>query len=319
MILTVTPNPALDLTWHVTRLVPGATHRVAEGAARAGGKGLNVARVLHSQRHDVMALTTAGGAAGDQFRTELEESGVPHRLIGTASPTRRSAAIVDEATGETAILNEAGGPLTPAEATALTATAEALAGSAGAVAISGSLRPGFGPHELAALVERVALFAPVVVDTSGPGLLAAARAGAHVLKPNREELEAATGLADPRAGARALRDLGAGCVLLSLGEEGLALFPREGDPIAARLPHPLRGNATGAGDAAVAAVAAALAAGDDLWSAASTAHAARAALARRATAWSAAAVLMPLAGELSPRHEVLEADVLLTTNTEVTA
>ena len=38
MILTVTPNPALDLTWHVDRLVAGATHRVAPGAARAGGK-----------------------------------------------------------------------------------------------------------------------------------------------------------------------------------------------------------------------------------------------------------------------------------------
>ncbi|WP_169580627.1 MULTISPECIES: PfkB family carbohydrate kinase [Microbacterium] len=319
MILTVTPNPALDLTWHVTRLVPGATHRVPEGTARAGGKGLNVARVLHSLCHDVVALTAVGGATGDQFRVDLEESGVPHRLIPTASPTRRSAAIVDEATGETAILNEAGAPLTLAEATALAETAETVAVSAGAVAISGSLRPGFGPGELAALVGRVARSAPVVVDTSGPGLLAAARAGAHVLKPNREELEAATGLADPRAGARALRDLGAGLVVLSLGEEGLALFPREGDPISARLPRPLRGNATGAGDAAVAAVAAALAAGDDLWSAGSSAHAARIALARRATAWSAAAVLMPLAGELSPRHEALEADVLITTITEVTA
>ena len=47
MILTVTPNPAIDLTWHVDRLTPGATHRVPTGASRAGGKGLNAARVLH--------------------------------------------------------------------------------------------------------------------------------------------------------------------------------------------------------------------------------------------------------------------------------
>ncbi len=49
MILTVTPNPALDLTWRVERLVEGGTHRADAGAARAGGKGLNVARVAHAE------------------------------------------------------------------------------------------------------------------------------------------------------------------------------------------------------------------------------------------------------------------------------
>ena len=65
----------------------------------------------------------------------------------------------------------------------------------------------------------------------------------------------------------------------------------------ARLPEPLAGNPTGAGDAAVAAVATLLDAGEQD----------AAALLRRATAWSAAAVLMPLAGEISPRHPELEA------------
>ena len=41
MIVTVTPNPALDLTWHVDRLETGETHRADAGVSRAGGKGLN--------------------------------------------------------------------------------------------------------------------------------------------------------------------------------------------------------------------------------------------------------------------------------------
>ena len=75
----------------------------------------------------------------------------------------------------------------------------------------------------------------------------------------------------------------------------------------------LHGNATGAGDAAVAAIAAALAGGDDLASATDAADRARSDLARRATAWSASAVLMPLAGELSPDHLALADEVVLTT------
>lgn len=310
MILTVTPNPAIDLTWRVARLQPGATHRVPTGASRAGGKGLNVARALHTTGHDVVALTTAGGPTGEEFRADLEAAGIPHRLIATAAATRRSIAIVDETGGETTILNELGAPLAPAESTALADAALELGRSARAVAISGSLPPGFGPEELGALVARlVEGGVPVVVDTSGPGLLAAARAGADALKPNREELAGATGLADPVEGARSLIELGARLVLVSLGEEGLLLVPRNGRPVHARLRRVLRGNATGAGDAAVAAIAAAVASGADLWSADDDAAEVRADLARRATAWSASAVLMPLAGELSPEHGALADEV----------
>ena len=155
MILTVTPNPAVDLTWHVDRLTPGATHRVPTGASRAGGKGLNAARVLHATGHDVLAIATAGGATGDEFRAELEASGMPYRLIRTASATRRSAAVVDDESGESSVLNEMGGPIAPDEAADLAAAAEQLGGAARAVAICGSLPPGFGPDDLGTLVGRL--------------------------------------------------------------------------------------------------------------------------------------------------------------------
>lgn len=314
MILTVTPNPALDLTWHVERLTPGATHRVPTAAGRAGGKGLNVARVLHAQGHDVLAIATVGGATGEAFAAELAASGVPHRLLPVASGTRRSAAIVDDLRGETTVLNELGGALSAAEADALLDAATASARTADAVVLSGSLPPGFGPEELGRLVERLAAAtAPLVVDTSGPALLAAARSGAHVLKPNREELAAATGHDDPLAGARDLLALGARLVAVSLGEEGLLLVPRDGRPVRARLRRALHGNATGAGDAAVAAIAAAAASGADLWSDTAAAAAARVDLARRAAAWSASAVLMPLAGELSPEHVALADEIVVAT------
>ncbi|MDF2574054.1 MAG: 1-phosphofructokinase family hexose kinase [Agromyces sp.] len=313
MILTVTPNPAIDLTWRVERLTPGAVHRVPTGASRAGGKGVNVARVLHATGHDVVALTTAGGTTGDELRVDLEASGLRHRLVPTASPTRRSIAVVDRSSGDATILNELGTPLSSAESAALANAAADLGRSARAVAISGSLPPGFHPDELGALVGRlVAMGVPVVVDTSGPGILAAAHAGADALKPNREELADATGLADPIAGARSLIRSGARLVVVSLGEEGLLVVTAEAPTLHARLAVPLRGNPTGAGDAAVAAVTAATATGADVWSLTEAAAAERVRLARRAVAWSASAVLMPLAGELSARHVELETEVVVT-------
>ena len=312
MILTLTPNPALDLTWHVDGLKPGETHRVPTGAARAGGKGMNVARVLHAQGHEVLALATAGGMTGTEFSAELAASGIPHRLLPVAAPTRRSIALVDDRSGTTSILNEFGAALDPADAAAVLGAAARLGRDARAVAVSGSLPPGFGADDLGDLVaDLVRAGTPVVVDTSGPALLSAARAGAHALKPNREELESATGRSDPLDGARTLLELGARLVIVSLGIDGLVVAARTGTPVHARLPRPLHGNATGAGDAAVAAIAVALAAGADLGADTDAAARAREHLARRATAWSASAVLMPLAGELSPRHPELEAEIVI--------
>lgn len=309
MILTVTPRPALDLTWHVDALTTGAMHRAPTGAGRAGGKGLNVARVLHGQGHDVLALTTVGGSVGAEFASELEAARIPHRLIPVSAPTRRSIAIVDDTRGEATVVNEIGAPLDPVEAAMLATTAAALGRTAQAVAISGSLAPGFGPEQLGALVgELVRAGAPVVVDTSGPGLLAAARAGASALKPNHEELEDATGESDPLEGARSLLELGARLVVVSLGRDGLLVVDRPHVPLHARLSRPLHGNPTGAGDAAVAAITTLLATGT---SPEDDATGARVELARRATAWSAAAVLMPYAGELSPDHAALEAEVVV--------
>ncbi|WP_091228724.1 1-phosphofructokinase family hexose kinase [Microbacterium sp. 3J1] len=296
MIITVTPNPALDLTWHVDRLTPGGTHRADAGAVRAGGKGLNVARVLHAHGVSVLAVSTAGGRSGVELAAELGASGVPHRLVPVVGTTRQSVAIVDEQLGDTTIVNERGvNPTDPEWAALFGEVVDALPG-ARVLVVSGSLPPG-APDTLVPLLIGTARDAgvPVIVDTSGTAMLSAAEAGASVLKPNAAELAEATGIPDPVAGARSLIELGAALVLLSLGADGM-LAVTASDVVHARLDEPLAGNPTGAGDAAVAACAALLADGirdPD-------------AILRRATAWSAAAVLMPLAGEISDEWTALE-------------
>ena len=307
MIVTVTPNPALDLTWHVDRIVQGETHRADAGIARAGGKGLNVARVAHAQGASVLALATSGGATGAEFAAELASSPVPHELVPVQGATRRSVALVDEHLGDTTIVNERGINPTTQEWEALKAAvvraldAPATKATKPVLVLSGSLPPG-APDDLLPTLIRIGRDAGAIViaDTSGPALLAAADAGATVLKPNAAELAEATGIADPIAGACELLHRGASLVLLSRGADGMLAVTAD-EVVRARLAHPLAGNPTGAGDAAVAACAVLMAQGEKDPTV----------LLRRATAWSAAAVLMPLAGEIHPSWPDLESALLI--------
>ncbi|GAA1584535.1 1-phosphofructokinase family hexose kinase [Leucobacter aridicollis] len=306
MIVTVTVNPALDVTYHLPALSPGESHRVDAPIARAGGKGVNVARVLDSQGFSTLALSTVGGLTGKQFAADLAGSGVPHELVRVASETRRSIAFVTD-NGDATLFNERGTGLAAEEEAVFVAALRDGSAQASVVVVSGSLPPGTSSEFLGELIGACAQL-PVIVDTSGSLLLDAARAGAHLLKPNAEELVQATGLTDPLAGARHLTELGARAVVVSLGEEGMMLA-LQGDPVVrrARLPEPLVGNPTGAGDAAVAAFASAIHRGELL-----TESDPSDAL-RRAVAWSAAAVLAPVAGEIDPAHTHLIHDVILTT------
>ncbi|MGO1391648.1 PfkB family carbohydrate kinase, partial [Brachybacterium alimentarium] len=134
---------------------------------------------------------------------------------------------------------------------------------------------------------------PVLVDTSGPALLDAARAGADVLKPNLGEALAATGEDTPLAAARALLGLGAGTVVCSLGADGMLGVHRApaGDAAWQAAPaEAISGNPTGAGDSVVAVLAARLLVDADPLPD----------VLRHAVAVSASAVTCPVAGQIDP-------------------
>lgn len=271
MIVTVTPNLALDVTYEMPELRPGKVHRVRAVRSRAGGKGVNVARVLRSLGHEVLVIGLAGGPTGAAVREDLDAAGLPHDLVPCAGETRRTVTVVagDEAT----LLREPGPVITPEEWVAL----EERVPDAGVLVVSGSLPPGVEPEAVTRLAARDV---PVIVDTSGEALRHAAPY-AWAVKPNAEELAAVTGTDDPVAGARML---GARTVVVSMGADGLLAVTGE-EVHRVSPPRVVTGNPTGAGDAVVAALAAGAATGS-AWPA----------LLADAAALSAAAVLAPLAG-----------------------
>ncbi|MEV8536324.1 1-phosphofructokinase family hexose kinase [Streptomyces sp. NPDC051211] len=303
MILTVTLNTALDVTYHVPRLLPHASHRVRDVRERPGGKGVNVARVLAALGHGVTVTGFAGGPHGEVLRTSLAEApGVADALVPCAGNTRRTVAVVDASTGDTTQFNEPGPAISSVEWTRFQARYQELLGTARAVALCGSLPPGLPVGAYAVLVRAArAAGVPVLLDTGGEALRRGVAARPDLIKPNAVELAELTGSREPLPATLAARRRGAHAVVASLGPAGLLAATPEGTWQAAP-PRALSGNPTGAGDSAVAGLLSALAEGLD-WPERLT----------RAVALSAATVQAPAAGEFDPRtYEELRGSVKVT-------
>jgi len=303
VILTVTLNTALDITYHVRTLRPHGSHRVSEVTERPGGKGLNVGRVLAALGHEVTVTGFTGGATGRAVRDQLAgTAGVVDALVPVQGSTRRTIAVVDTTTGDTTQLNEPGPAITPAEWSAFQETYERLLRSASAVALCGSLPPGVPVGAYAQLVRTARASAvPVLLDTSGEPLRRGVAARPDIVKPNAEELAELTGSHDPSQATRSARRRGAHTVVASLGAEGLLAENAAGRWRAAP-PRRVHGNPTGAGDSAVAGLLSGLV--EDLpWPERLA----------RAVALSAATVLAPAAGEFDrAAYEALAGQVAVT-------
>ena len=99
MIVTVTLNPALHVGYTAPQVSLGAANLVSRVAYRAGGRGLAVARVLHTFGHDVTAAGLAGGAAGEMIRADLARSGIPAEFTGIGTESRRVLEIREAESG----------------------------------------------------------------------------------------------------------------------------------------------------------------------------------------------------------------------------
>lgn len=289
MILTVTTNPAYDVTYLVDKLERGRVHRVQSVRERPGGKGINVARVLRQLGEQPVAL----GFADRAFAAAVRTSGLDADLVLALPSVRRTLVVAESGGGETTSLWEPG-PVAPVEAAAeLLRRVSARIGSAAGVVVSGSLPRGTAP-DLPAEIARIATAAgvPVICDLDGEALVAAVDVPGVILVPNADELHrlSDTAITSPvdvvRAAAR-LISIGVRAVIATRGVDGMIAVSADGAWSAA-LEHPLAGNPTGAGDAAAAAIIANLAGATRIdWPA----------LLRDAVATSAAAVVRPVAGE----------------------
>ncbi|MDP1632935.1 MAG: 1-phosphofructokinase family hexose kinase [Caulobacter sp.] len=229
-IITLTLNPAIDVSTSVERVEPAVKLRCGESRRDPGGGGINVARVIRRLGGEALAIFPAGGVTGELLVALLAAEGVPTLAVPIAGDTREDMTVTERATGLEYRFVLQGPQLSWTEwRGCLDATVQPGDGQ-GFIVASGSLPPGV-PDDFLVRLASVARTAGerVVLDTSGPALKAALRQGVYLIKPNLRELEDLTGETldtDARrlaAARRLIADGAAEVIALTLGDQGAIL------------------------------------------------------------------------------------------------
>jgi 6-phosphofructokinase 2 len=265
-VVTVTLNPALDVSMSIDRLVPDRKLRAEMSRREPGGGGVNVSRVLNRFGVDSPAFVVAGGAVGAELVDRLRGEGVDVIDFPVSENTRESFAITEQSTERQYRISLSGPSVADPEA--LHRAVVESASGAGVVVVSGSMPPGVSPDDLVSLVA--ALGVPTIVDTSGAALAAVAHQSATIIKPSQRELadlvgwEPTTTEEIERAVTEVLSWGAVDAVVASRGPSGALLTTRESGARWFR-PPPVRPVSTvGAGDSMVAGMAAGMASGQTL-------------------------------------------------------
>lgn len=272
-IVTVTPNPAMDRTAHLTTtLVRGDVHRLTDITNVAAGKGINVA--LATLRGGQPTVAIAPASADAHFTGLVADSGLTFIPTPSTGAVRVNLTVLEN-DGTTTKLNEPGSALGPAEIAALDAAIDDAATHASWIVLAGSLPPGLPADWFATTVQRLRAHgatARIAVDTSdaplqtlGAALMADPTCAPDVLKPNGLEIgqmlgidgqaiEDAADAGDFGPAAQAARSLvahGVAHVLLTLGGAGAVLATAQS--AWAATPPPITPVSTvGAGDSSLA-------------------------------------------------------------------
>ena len=234
MITTVTLNASIDKAYYMDKAIEGGTvMRVARTRNSAGGKGLNVARVVKLCGEDVKATGLVGGFNGQYLEAMVKEDGLTADFVHIAGETRSCINILDSKFKSTEFL-EAGCTVTPEEEADFLQKLPDIVKDSAVVTLSGSAPQGLQKDIYARIVEVLkGLGKQVILDTSGELLEKGLAAKPTLVKPNKDEMEALFGVTingfeDVIENAKKIYAMGIPYVVVSLGGDGALLVCAEG-------------------------------------------------------------------------------------------
>ena len=266
MIYTLTLNPAVDHELTVPALQFNSVLRASETRRDAGGKGLNVSRLLQSMGASSTAVAVLGGRTGQWLQDELQRLGIRTDIVWIRGETRTNFSVVTPFHETYLKVNERGPSLSEAEKKELLDRIHSLARRGDWWVLSGSLPSGMSDDLYALILDVLNQHeAQVILDTSGAPLRLACAERPYLVKPNLEEAQVLTGLSmttpvEVSLAAARIRDLGAQNVVISMSKAGALLQTSKGTWMV-RNPTIEEQNPIGAGDAMVGGLVWALAQG----------------------------------------------------------
>lgn len=258
-ILTITLNPALDISSAIDRLEPQRKLRCTEPRVDAGGGGVNVSRAIRELGGESTAFVVLAGNTGAELRSILERSGIGLDCWSIAGDTRSSFTVMERDTALHYRFVLPGPRISPAESDAiLDHLGRAIERYAGYVVASGSLAPGMPDDFYARLAARTRdLGARMIIDTHGIPLRLAAKERPYLIRCNHLEAQELLGGDTDRAAHELGRQLVAGglceAAIVTIGEGG-AIVTTAAEQLQIRPPKVTMHSSVGAGDSFVAAL-----------------------------------------------------------------
>ena len=253
MIYTVTLNPSIDYIVRLDKVNLGSVNRMDSDDKFAGGKGINVSRVLKRLGIENTATGFIGGFTGKFITDNLVSEGIASNFVEVNQDTRINVKIKADAETE---INGPGPEISTEKLAELKEILSSLS-PADTVVFAGSSPKNLGNvvyKELIGLTRKTG--AQVVCDFEGQTLLDSLEFEPLLVKPNNHELGDIFGvklenLDQIESYARQILDKGAQHVIISMAGDGALLVTRDG----AYFAKPIKGNvknSVGAGDSMVA-------------------------------------------------------------------
>lgn len=264
MILTITLNPSVDIAYQLDTYQLDTVNRVEKVQKTAGGKGLNVTRVLKQIGEDVVATGFIGGELGNYVKKQLTRNDIKNSFVEIGNETRNCIAILHD--GQQTEILEQGPTIQEHEALNFIEHLEIILNNVEVVAISGSLPKGLASNyyvEILELCKKCGV--AVVLDCSGEALknVLESQQKPTVIKPNTEELSQLIGknvtddIQELKSVLSGQLFQGIEWIVVSLGAKGA--FAKHNDKFyRVRIPKIKVVNPVGSGDSTVAGIAAGL-------------------------------------------------------------
>ena len=255
-VVTITLNPALDLTGDLDALNVGSISLVKKSSLHPAGKGVNVARVLSDLGADVTVSGFLGADNQEMFAQLFEQIGANDQFIRVNGSTRINVKLV-ERNGEVSDINFPGIQIDQAAINEFEAKLDTLCQDHEYFVFAGSLPPGVSPELCAKWLETLHQRGKkVLFDSSRQALAAGMEAKPWLIKPNDEELSEFVGqvLTTPKQcqlAAQTLADKGIENIVVSMGSQGV-MWLNQGQWLQATPPKMSVVSTVGAGDTLVA-------------------------------------------------------------------
>jgi len=226
MIITVTLNPALDKTIEIEEFKIGSVNRIVSTRVDAGGKGINVSKVIKELQHESLALGFLGGSSGNHIKSYLDNLDINNDFLSVKGETRTNFKIIDKVNNTHTDINENGPGLEEEDITNIKEKVMKYCKDDSLVVLSGSVPSGACSGIYGEIIKDIKnKGGKVILDADGELLIQGIKAGPYMVKPNIDELEKAFGIILDNEDkvietAKKILEYGVKYVVISLGSEG---------------------------------------------------------------------------------------------------